>query len=68
MKKPAYKHTYRNQEFTITISKAEDGRWHGYAMFDLGWKIEQVAGWPSPDMRNAYLNARRAGRDHINLR
>lgn len=55
-------HTHRNQSFTITLSKAEDGQWHAYAVFDLGWKVDQVAGLPAPDKRQAYLNAGQAGR------
>ncbi|WIX04457.1 hypothetical protein QK899_08600 [Pseudomonas sp. AR5] len=54
-------HTHRNQAFTITLSR-EGELWHGYAMFDLGWTVEQAAGLPAPDKRQAYLNARQAGR------
>lgn len=55
-------HSHRDQSFIITLSKAEDGLWHGYALFDVGWTVEQVAGQPAPDKRRAYLNARQAGR------
>jgi len=55
-------HSHRDLTFTIWLSKAEDGQWHGYALFDFDWKVEQVAGWPAPDKPRAYLNALQAGR------
>lgn len=55
-------HSHRDLTFTITRSKAEDDHWHGYALFDFGWMVEQIAGWPAQCPRQAYLNALHAGR------
>ena len=60
-------HSHCNLAFTVKLSKAEDGQWHGYSMFDFGWTVEQVAGLPAPGKRQAYLNALQAGRRYAGV-